>query len=681
MPNRSSRRRPWPYDARLGTRQPGGTSLSQLTGLMLVPQQSGLLVGRKQTNLNQAVPPLMDYGSAPVYREHTFEFRPSGGMGESIQSSRTDRRYHYAMDCWVNGGLFGLGPLFHPIQPVGGTGVQRFIEALGNDRTQKLFILDGTTVFQRNDDTNAGQVVSVNRGSQVATDAARFTGAYSGAVDGLYVAWGDGLLQEYDGTSWKPCALPAGFQPNFLQVLGDELWAADGVHCTLRKCTSDPKVAGSWSGSIQIGNPSTTITALRQTTNRLAIFKSDGDVFTMNGDGSDNDLYPGLQNTNDPDNCRTAVAWQGSLWFRTDRAFWQLDMQGGAVLTSVGPGRQVGNLSEVRGPVQCFDGWNSQMAFGVIYNSQTATSYLLSFGNWMPQQGDAGTDYVFANQWDGALAHWPNRRATACWVSNLPSNARLYVGFADGGYDWCKLVPYPLIPNSGGEFVSSGYIVAPLHHDMFQADTKQTIGFSVFGPSLPLQTDVKISYRLRAAAGMPPSDPGGAFLPAGNPYTQNGQRQDLAGPVAGVALEMMVGLESASSALTPALDGIGIHERLIPQFRRDFSLTIDAKSVVSRRDGATLRQSGRQIRDLVMQAAASPGTVALELPEETIFDVAMFDYVERQTPHTVRGGQGWEVDAQVTQFGVIAIYGTIGRTRGNTIGSLRGWQIQRLRYF
>jgi hypothetical protein len=663
----------------MGQRQPGGTATSPLVGMMLVPNDQGLLIGRKQTNLNNAVPPQMDYGSAPVYKEHTFEFRPSGGMGESVQSSRTDHRYHYAMDCWVNGGLFGLGPLMHHETSPGVTGrVTRFIEAR-NAGVETLFYLAGDSVYRR--DADGTQTRIHTRSGQGPTDAARFQGGYSGATDRLYVAWTDGVLEEYDGSAWATCTLPASFYAMFLCVLGDELWAADYQRCVIRKVTADPKVATNWGGPILVGNPSTNITALRQTTNRLCIFKSDGDVFTINGDGSDNDLFPGLQNTKDPENCRTAVAWQGSLWFRADRAFWQLDMQGGAVLTPVGPGRQVGNLSEVRGPVQAFAGWNSQMAFGAIFNSATNTSYLLTYGNWMPHPGDSGTDYAFASQWDGAIAHWPNRLVTALWVSNIPNNARLYIGFADGNYDWCTLVPYPLTPNSGGEYVTTGYVVAPLHHDMFQADTKQIIGFSVFGPSFPLQTDVKIGYRLRAAAGMPPSDPGGAYLSAGNPYTQNGQRQDLPTPVAGVALEMMVTLDTSSSAQTPVLDGIGLHERLVPAFRRDFQFTIDGKSVVARRDGASMRQSGRQIRDKVMEAAGSPGTIALELPEETIFDVALFDYVERMVPHTVRGGQGWAVDVQATQFGTVGLYGTIGRTRGNTIGSLRGWQIGQLRYF
>jgi len=659
-------------------------------GLMLVANQTGMLVGKKQQNLATAVPQITDYGSAPVYKEHTFEFRPTGGMGESVQSSHTDRRYHYAMDLWVTGGLFGQGPRVHPIQ-VPNTGmIRRFVEARGTGGVVQLFYLAGSYVYERSDDTSTGQTQRHFRAGQRAMDAVRFTGGYATPVDGLYVAWDDGLLEEWNGTAWTACVLPAGFHPNFLVTVGDELWAADRVSCQIRKCEADPKVAGSWSGPIQIGTPSVEITAIRQTLNQLLIFKADGDVFTVDSAGLDVDLYPGLENTIDPDNGRTAWPWQGSMWFRAGRAFWQLDVSAnGTTITPAGPGRALENLSEVRGPVQAFCGWNSQLAFGVIYNEQTLTSYLMTYGTWQPKQGDAGTDFAFSTQWDGAIAHWVDRKATALWVSSVPYEARLYIGFEDGGYDWIKLVPFPLTPNSGAEFNSNGgYIVAPLHHDQFQADNKQFIGFSIFGPYYPVDGQVSIEYRLRGTAGMPLSTPPpdvldylGDFLPAGPNYRFNGQRQDMANSVAGRAIEVKINVNSLDTTSTPILEGVGFHERLVPAFRRDFTFTVDARDVVARRDGASARQSGRRMRDLMLQAAGAPGTIVLELTDELIIDCAIFDYTERMLPHPAIGGQNWGIDCQVTEFGVLTTYGTIGRTRGTRIGDLRGWQIVQLKRF
>jgi hypothetical protein len=245
-----------------------------------------------------------------------------------------------------------------------------------------------------------------------------------------------------------------------------------------------------------------------------------------------------------------------------------------------------------------------------------------------------------------------------------------------------KLVAYPLTPDGACEYTSDvSYIVAPLHTDMFQADTKQTIGFSIFGPSIPVGSRVSISYRQRGAhAGLAASDPTGDFISFGNPFTFNGQRLDSPTPIAGTALEVMVGLQGTPSA-SPILEGIGLHERLVPAFRRDFIFTVDARDAISRRDGASVRKSGRYYRDLVLQAAAAPATIALEFPDEVVMDVALFDYTERMVAHSVRGGQGWALDCQATQFGLLSTYGTIGRTRGTKIGDTRGFDISDMRHF
>jgi hypothetical protein len=116
----------------------------------------------------------------------------------------------------VTGGLFGLGPASHQILPTTTGPIRFFVEALNASGILAVFILAGANVLERTDDSAAGQVVSRTRAGHIATDAARFTGAYSGAVDALYVAWDDGVLEEYSGGAWRPCVLPAGFAPNFV---------------------------------------------------------------------------------------------------------------------------------------------------------------------------------------------------------------------------------------------------------------------------------------------------------------------------------------------------------------------------------------------------------------------------------------------------------------------------------
>lgn len=710
MPTLSSKRRPYPWDARLllapTTVKEGmigsyrGQTIGSLRGrqiwtlrgvsrtfrpsqgFMLMPTQDGLLVGKKQTNLENVYPQSPDYDSAPVYRERTFMFRPTGGYGEGVQAGTSDRRYHYGLNIWCFGGLVGRGPLSHKVTPDTTGPIRRFIEARDASRNLALFILGGPYVLRRVSDLNSGHVVERTRAGQVSTDAARYMGGFAGATDSLYVAWSDGVLEEYDGTSWKTAAMPANFAPSFLEVIGDELWAADATRSVVRKVTADPKVATNWSGPYQIGDPSSPITAIRQTNNQLVIFKADGGVFSINSDGSDNDLFPGLTTTTDTTNGRTAWAWLGQLWFRVSQAFYRLEFGSGVTLTPSGPQLLLSNASEVQGPVQAFCGWNAQMAFGVIYNTRTSASYLLQYGSWAPESGDNSSQQAqFVAQWDGATVKYAGRRATSLWVGNVPTEARLYVGFSDGSYDYINLVPSPLARDSGGEYtLGESYMVLPLHHANYQADRKQWVGFSGFGPVFDQGDTVTVRYRLAGSAGMPSALPTGDYEVVDPPITFNGQRVEMNKQVAGYSLDVRLDFAGASTSHTLALEGVGVHERLVPQFRRDFSFVADANDVIARRDGSSTRRSGAHIRDMLMQAAAQPASITLQLPDETVSDVAIFQYTERQVPHDKRYGLGWAIDIQATQFKLLEVYGIIARVRGTTIGDLRGFQIKALRY-
>src|SRR5215831_17373162 len=309
----SSRRRPWPYHFRMGSIL--GSPLDRV-GLMLVAQDSGLLVGKKQQMLDTVVPSVQEYGSAPVYRERTFPLRPTGGYGERVQSSYGDTRYYWGTDIWISGGLFGKGPLIHPVMPstAPNGAVNRIIDGYNTaSNTLTMFSLSGTRVYRRNDDTNLGQLVDKDFTPATPLDVAVYQGGFAGAARSLYVACSDGTLWERTPAgTWASCALPAGFLPQRLEVVGTELWAADTTNCVLRKVTSDPKVAGNWSGPFFIGDPSVPITAIRQTGQTLVIFKQDGTLYTLNSDGSVNDLFPGIASTPNSDNGYRAQAWMGA---------------------------------------------------------------------------------------------------------------------------------------------------------------------------------------------------------------------------------------------------------------------------------------------------------------------------------------------------------------------------------
>lgn len=646
-------------------------------GLMLVPGQDGLLVGRKQQMLDGVVPSEQEYGSAPVYRERTWTGRPTGGYGERVQGVWADRRYYWGRRIQVSGGLFGKGPLLHPLVPTTTGSVAAFVDGL-NGTTVAQFILAGVNVLRRSDDTNLGQVVD-HAFASATTNAVRYQGGYAGASDNLYVTTTNGdLWERTPAGTWTQAVLPTGFLAHRLEVVGTELWAADINASVVRKSTADPKVAGSWSGPIFAGEPSTRITAIKQAANQLVVFKEDGSLFTLNADGSTNDLFPGNAVSPSAQNGLRASAWLNALWFTAGPTFYRLDMPA-ASLEPTGPGKMLDNASPVRGQMRTFCGWGGYQAFGTIYNAADNMAYLLSYGTWEPQQTEGGTTFKFDDQWDGSLAEWSARIPTAMGISGASGQDRLYIGFADGGYDWIKLVQNPLATDSGAEFtLDTAEMVFPLHHAMFQADLKHWLGFSVFGPVMRLGDEVTLSYRLAGSGGGIAMDASGDWLPLGE-FVQSGQRIAAPPNLTGNALQLKVALSNADTATTPVIEIVAYHERVVPAFKRDFNGAVDARNVVCRLDGAAVRTSADQIHVAMMAAAATPGSLVMELPDETVSEVAMFGYEERMLPMQAGGGHGWAISFQATQFRVLTVYGIIRRLRGTRIGDLRGYTIASLR--
>jgi len=653
-------------------------------GLMLIPQESGLLVGRKQQTLENVVPSQQEYDSAPLYRERTFAFKPQAGMGERVQSGHADRRYYWGQNIRVEGGLVGKGPLVHdltPAVPANGM-VRQFIDFKDSSGVGAQYIMAGDSIYRRNDDSSAGQVrvAAISFAGVPALSMVRWQAAGAGSVDALYIAYTNGTLHQFNGTADVVCALPANFNPHFLEVVGDELWACDRDRSIIRKTTGDPTLAGSWGGPIQVGDQSVKCTALRQAMNQLAIFKADGDVFTINADGSDNDLFPGMKTTPNPENGRSAAAWLDSVWYSTGPSFYRLSLGDSPQLTPTGPGRMLDNASPVRGRVQAFCGWGGYQAYCAVYNPDTGDSHLLSYGNWQPTPEAESTGFKFVDQYDGSLVSWDNRQITALGLSQQLGQERLYIGFNDGGWSYLHLVRNPLAPDSGAEFTEAeSYMVLPLHHAMFQADVKSWVGFSVFGPVMRQGDEVHLSYRIMASAGARPTDPTGNWIELPREFEHNGERVDAPTNLAGTALSLKVTLINSEPDATPVIDTVAIHERVVPAFKRDYSGIIDARPNVARLDGATSRIPTWRVRAAVSEAAATPNAVTLELPDETIQSLAVFAYQERQTPHNQTGGQGWAIEFQATQFTVIELYGTIRRLKGTKIRDLQGYPIRLLK--
>ena len=93
----------------------------------------------------------------------------------------------------------------------------------------------------------------------------------------------------------------------------------------------------------------------------------------------------------------------------------------------------------------------------------------------------------------------------------------------------------------------------------------------------------------------------------------------------------------------------------MPAFKRDITGQIDGRAVISRLDGAAYRPNPDQVHKVMMNAAALPGSMAIELPDETVNEIAFFGYQERLLPLASGGGRGWVIDFEATQFRILTV--------------------------
>jgi|GEM_PF-2510798 hypothetical protein len=669
-----SRRRPWPYDL-----------IVQGTPVILRPQETGIMVGRKMQTLANVAPITYDYSSQPVYAERTFAFRRiRGGYGERVQRGPVPTRYYWGTNVDLSiGGLQIKGPLVHEIAPPSTGPVAFFIDARDN-QTQApeeppwvpfapaplaTFAGAGRFILKRSGDTPDGWTVSHDLGQydpgdatmvdDQAIKAVRFWPAGTGETeDCLYVVTKSGKLWEFDGTTWTQGAT-GGYS---LAALRDELWMSTGRN-TVRKCTADPLLDANWDAEIVVGDQSQAITNLECLDNALYIFKENG-VFTVNPDTSINDKFPSFRQQPRPRNGVNATPWLSRLWFGYGDGYYWLDNAGG--LTPTGPNLLVENNSEVQGEVMAFAGHASWFGYYAVWNESSGNSYLVKHGTWVNTEEAQTAAYDFLEVPNGALKLWTGRKILSLYVSDCAPglNSRLYVGFEDGSIGWLLLpygTPNPAHPDSGCEFTDEeSWVYWPLHHAMFQADAKAYRGFSAFGPRIGAHNWVRVQYRVAQQFAEMPPDVQAPWIDVGRVFSFSGERIDLEDNVFGYAIEVRHALESDTGS-TPVIEGVALHEQVRPALQLEYTFTVNARRHLARRDGVIDRRTPWQIREACISWAAAIGSVEAVMPDEGIQALSVVDYSEALAPVTKRYGPDWDIAIKAIQFRTLTVYGTWDR--------------------
>jgi hypothetical protein len=672
----SSKRRPYPFDARLHS--PSGE-----VGVMLRATEAGEMVGRKVQPLERVQPADYTSQSLPPYVERQYPFkRLVMGMGEKAQATPEGHSYWYALwaDCSI-GGIAMKAPAFHTLTPSSTGQIRGFVEALDNG-TLRTFALAGRYVLKRTGDTGAAWTVvgGLDLGSgHYFTSAARFKDGSASPVDALYAATDTGLLYRLktDGSGWDELTAAwtgasAGQKAKYLAVIGNELWR--GWDNFVSKTEGSPADGAVWSGRIAVGDGSQPITWLAGQQGALYAMKRDG-IYTLNTDGSDNDLFPSLKSLPDDLNGQQTAAWSDSLWVPWGGSLYQVAVSGdAATLQPSGFERLLENDSEVRGVPTCSAGHGSWFNYVALYNAGTDTSYLCKLGTWLnPESETVGGEYRFLLVPHGALAKWAGKKATAMKVTSVPGpNPRLNVGFDDGSIEYAILpkdTPNPL-NDSACEFTTTlGEIYWPEIQALAEADNKTWRALTAYGARLDHANYVSFRTRTESAASL-------TALP--NYVTASGARLDFPTNTYSKRLWVVQELHNTLTSATPVVEGCALSYAVRPAFQLQYDLTIRAESFCARRDGTIDMRSGESIRRLVREVAAHPGSVDVELPDETITNVSALSYSESLLPKEKRFGPAWDLGLQIVEWQTVSVYGTIGRLEPYTVAGLGDLTIEQL---
>jgi hypothetical protein len=146
----SSKRPPWPYDARIGSASGVGG-----VGLMLKPDDNGIMVAQRAKTLDAVVPSDYEYGSQSPFQERTYALEDTFmGMGQRVQEKGAPRRYFYGIDIDTSlNGKWMKGPEFtsQTVTQKSNSQIVGMTRAKYNN-TEVIFVAAGQYLFYRETD-------------------------------------------------------------------------------------------------------------------------------------------------------------------------------------------------------------------------------------------------------------------------------------------------------------------------------------------------------------------------------------------------------------------------------------------------------------------------------------------------------------------------------------------------
>jgi len=628
------KREPYPFSIKVGG-----------VGLLLGspgPNQPAL-VSTKSQDLSQVQPPDYSYGGTSPLSDRQEPFESLAlGMGLRLQEKWQDFRYAQAMGVDASVWPWCKGPqIIEYTPPTRDTvnGIRCFFELGGN-----LFAANGRYILKRAADNTWAVVKDFGAGVFV-VNVEVFTSNFDGVKRAFIALFGAVAQHTADGATYTPMAT---FTALAFLAIGREFWWADSVN-RLRKCdvNADPTVEANYTALIfRVGDQAGVISDLVATAaGQMLILKTDG-IYTLDQTGTDQQLYPFLKFAVRSDNGRVTGQFENDLYVGYGQSFFRL----GADLTleDIGTDRLISNDGPVQGQITAFIGLGTMFAYAMLYNPDTANSYLLKFGGFvtsgMTGQGNEPAA-TRVDAWHGSLSHaLMGCVGTSLFISEIGASAaghtRTYIGCSNGDILWFQnpCTPNPASCDLYAFSTGDDWIDLPLWHGGYHASQKTLRHVAVTGPRLDVSNYLTLAYKVD------PAD--AAYIELGNHFDQtvieefpfpNGTTTTLG--------SFRVHLHNAAPATSPLVSSVAIGHALRPQRIMTFEADILCADGLVRRDGVPVRMGRKEIQRVVEAAVDNKGTVRCVLPDETVQDLSFTDYQVRQAFDEV--GRQWRGSLRV----------------------------------
>lgn len=670
--NALTKRKPWPYDAVLGT-----------LGVLLKPDEDGQLIGRRTATLS---PQILDpgYGTVDPRLEIAYPYRQQVlGMGQRVQppGTKITRRYYFDYNCdsSINGNTI-LGPNFSAETIKAGSPVKDFVYGRYSGGMtvfamcdRYLMVRTGDNAWTQIGDLGAGnsfnQAITWAPPSYTANQRYRIwftwnTGAVGGTSRIAYYDDTAGFVIASAGASGGPP------NPRWITANRDELWTMDDHNAYRLLPQGDPLVSASWT-KFYLGNEHY-VTTYANVNDDVPYFYKENSVYTVDATGEAHDLYPGFRHSPNTRFGALTTTWLRHQYIPGGDGFYKLSANGG--LEVIDAELMLGNDSIMQGRAVASAGHNTWFLYYLSNNERTGDCFLTKYGAWIESEGDNNPQLMeYVDVHHGGIAVWESKQGSACRIIQFTSadNPRLYVGFADGTCQWTNLPRNNPDPTSDPNctFCAEGWHYQPDNTGGYAADTKLYRGFAIHGPRLDTEQKVALDYRL---------DQNTEWLPFNNAdgaqqeFTRRGQRLDFPSQaqITGKTLGTRMHLSTANPAFTPAVEGMVIYQQVRPPFLLDYEFIVQARARNKRLDGSIEHRPPDYIRARIQAMIASGQTVLCIMPWGVTEELSFSDYTESLYSEESSYGPEWQIRFKGTQFKPETAPGSIARAQW-TYGELQ----------